>query len=947
MSGEAAIRFNVLGPLEISDDRGRVAIRAAKQQLLLAVLLCGANEPVSVERLIHLLWTDCPPRTAPENLRLYVYHLRRALGDPQRIVRVSSGYALTVHGDELDAHRFEQLTRRGEAALSDGDPWRAAATLSDGLALWRGRAYAGLDGIDLLRDEAVRLEERRRAALEARIDADLALGRHRALVAELSSLVAQHPLVEGLRCRLMLALYRCGRQAEALQVYRDTRRLLAEELGLEPGPELRRLEQAIITGDPSVAAPNQVTHAVDATPRSDVTVRPAQLQPDVRGFTGRADDLARLDAALPGVDAAAMRIAAIWGTAGVGKSALAIRWAHSAARHFPDGQLSVNLRGWDPAAAPMPPTEALLGFLSALGVRPEAVPPGLSAQIGLYRSLLADRRVLIVLDNARDADHVRPLLPGAPGCFVLVTSRADLAGLVVSDGAEPLVLDLLTEAEARGLLAARMGRERVDAESSAATALIALCDRLPLALALVAARAVSRPSLRLTDLVAQLREGTLEALAHADPTTDLRAVFSATYRALSVPAARLFRLFGLLTSPDVSLPALASLVDESAPRTKAHVAELTAAHLLTEDARGRFMTHDLLRAYAAELVHYTAEDVRDERPAALRRLLDHYAQVADAAVALVLPNRERTPPPSPTGGFVLVSFDGVSAALNWLVAESAAVHAAVMQAASSGHDGHAVALSLAVLPFADIARAEETSRMLAETAMAAARRNGDLRAQAQLYRELCAVAIQSGLFSEAETALEHGIEIWREIGDRYGEAMCFLSMSDLFARQGRYAEGLDRAERCLALVLASERTDCQVANAYNVVGWLHALVGNHEQAIAHSMRAKALAEAGGDEFLGAHILDTLGYAYNGLRQHDEAIRCYSEALETFRRLGDRPLEAIVLVGLGTAHQGAGEHYPARFALQSALRLMDELDHPDAGRVRAQLEDLRELRTSPG
>ena len=565
------MQFRVLGPVEVvTAGAGPVELSAAKPRTVLAVLVCARNSAVSTDRLIDAVWGADPPRTAAQNLRSYVHQLRRALGEPGRIVWRPGGYVLLTSPGEVDADRFAVLAGQGTAALAAGDAGQTAALLRQALGLWRGPAYAGLDDIGLLRDEVARLTECRHAVLETRIDADLALGRHGELVAELGVLVAADPLRERWRAQLMRALHRSGRQADALAVYRETRRLLADELGLEPGSELRALEQAILRGQPDPSSTPPPASPPTPPAPAPVPVVPALLPSDMRGFTGRAAHLHQLDAiaAAAGQHPTAVIISAVSGMAGVGKTALAVHWAHRIRDRFGDGQLYVNLRGFDPGGQPMTPAEAVRGFLDALAVAPERIPADVDAQAGLYRSLLAGKRMLIVLDNARDAAQVRPLLPGAPGCLVLVTSRTQLSSLVATEGAHPLVLDVLTAREARQLLAGRLGGDRITAELQAIDDIIASCARLPLALAIVAARAACHPHFPLPALAGELRDtrARLDALAGEDPTTDVRTVFSWSYDQLSSHAARLFRLLGLHPGPDTTAPAAASPAGRADPR---------------------------------------------------------------------------------------------------------------------------------------------------------------------------------------------------------------------------------------------------------------------------------------------------------------------------------------------------------------------------------------------
>jgi hypothetical protein len=564
-------------------------------------------------------------------------YLRTVLGDKCAILAQAPGYLLDLCGDGTDVQEAERLLTQG---MRSAEPAEAARQLRQALSLWRGRPLADVTGVAWLEEQSERLDLLQLRIRQALSEARLAAGEHTQLVPELEEMAAGHPLDERIHEQLMLALYRSGRQADALAIYHRLRGTLDEELGIGPGQPLRDLEMAILRQDPALDAP--VPAGVPAAPQVPV---PAQLPPAVPGFTGRGAELASLDmladygatvgqaaAAAPAAPAA-MAICAVSGTAGVGKTALAVHWAHRVAGRFPDGQLYVNLRGFGPAGTAVDPGQALSGFLDALGVPAARIPADLDARAGLYRSLLAGKRVLVVLDNARSADQVRPLLPGSPGCLAVVTSRDQLAGLVATEGARPLPLDLLTTADARELLTQRLGEARVAAEPQAAGDIIAACARLPLALTIAASRAATNPGFPLAAVAAELGEAccALDPFHGSDHATDVRAVFSWSYRALSPEAARLFRLLGLHPGPDIPVAAAASLAAVPPARARMVLAELTRTHLLAEPAPGRYALHDLLRAYASEQAH--AHETQSDRHAAVHRVLDHYLHTAHSDAA--------------------------------------------------------------------------------------------------------------------------------------------------------------------------------------------------------------------------------------------------------------------------------------------------------------------------
>ena len=635
-------RFRLIGPLEVRHDGVPVPIAAPKQRVLIAVLALAAGEPVTAARLIACLWDERPPLSARNTLQNYVLRLRRTLtvaAEPGPLVSSAAGYRLDVDADTIDVHRFGTLVRSARSTAAAGESESAAALLDEGLALWRGEPLAEVPSDVLHREVVPGLVEQRAAALEQRISLDLDRGRHAERITELVALTTEHPLRERAWAQLMLALYRSGRTAEALDAYRQAGKILSEEFGIDPGPELRRLHQAVLTNDPTLtitdSAPGHISQPSPA-PR----VVPRQLPAPTGHFVGRSNELGHLSARL---DAAAgaplMVISAIGGTAGIGKTALALYWGHRHAEEFPDGQLYVNLRGFDPTGAPLPPMTALRGFLTALGMPAQDVPTDPDEQVALYRSHLAGRRMLVVLDNARDAEQVRPLLPGVPGCLVLVTSRDQLAGLVALDGALPLTLDLLTQDEAHDLLIRRLGRDRVARERTVADELIDLCARLPLALSIAAAHAALHPNRPLAAFVGELRDThrRLDALTTGEPAADVRVVFSWSYRTLTPASARLFRLLSVHPGPDISLLAAAGLAGRDPDPTRHALDELTRAHLIIEHAPGRYSVHDLLRAYAADQAHAQESDV--EREAALRRVIDFYLHTACGADHLLAPHR--------------------------------------------------------------------------------------------------------------------------------------------------------------------------------------------------------------------------------------------------------------------------------------------------------------------
>jgi tetratricopeptide (TPR) repeat protein/transcriptional regulator with XRE-family HTH domain len=669
---------------------------------------------------------------------------------------------------------------------------------------------------------------------------------------------------------------------------------------------------------------------------ADGWTRPAPrlLPAPVAGFAGREAELAALSQVLDQPGGTAV-ITAIGGTAGVGKTALAVHWAHQVAGLFPDGQLYVNLRGFDPSGRPVTPADAVRRFLDAMQVPASQIPSGPQAQQDLYRSLLAGRRMLIVLDNASDAAQVRPLLPGGPACLVLVTSRSQLTSLVAAEGAHPVTLDVLRPAEARELLERRLGRERVAAERDVADELAGLCAQLPLALAIAAARAAVNPGQPLAALVTELRDarGSLDALDAGDSGSSVRAVFSWSTRQLSGEAARMFGLLGLHPGPDICVPAAASLAGRAQAQAGRLLAELARARLIAEHAPGRFSFHDLLRAYAAEQARHAGSQAG--RDAAIGRVLDHYLHTAARAARLLDPTKEPIVLTPPRPGAAPEQPADHRQALVWFEAERQVLLAAVTLAAGSGFDVHAWQLPWAMAPFLQGRGHWQEWAATQRTALAAAARLGDAAAQALSGRLLANACAELGDRDQALGHYASSLALYQRLGNRLGEARIQQNLGLLAERQGRYADALGHAEQALRLwqVIGDKAGE---AEALNDVGWCHGLLGDYLQARAFCRQALTLCAETGDRWFEGHAWDSVGYAEHHLGNLAEAAACYQRALSTLRESGARFDEADVLTHLGDTHHAAGELAQARKAWQQALAILEDLQHPDAGKVRAKL-----------
>jgi DNA-binding SARP family transcriptional activator/tetratricopeptide (TPR) repeat protein len=927
------MEFCLLGPLTVRRGGMAVAVSRGRQRAVLAALLLRANHVVPVDELAEALWGPGLPPSARVSVQNYVARLRGTLGPAaSRIATHPNGYLIRVGDGELDVARFEVLLGQARTASRQSRWAEAAGRAEAGLALWRGEPLADADSEVLAAREAPRLAELRLQAAETRIDAELHLGGQGEVIGELRQLAGAQPLRERLHALLMLALYRDNRQAEALAAYRQARRVLVEELGTEPGAELQRLHQQILDADPALILTGP------ATPPVTDTGVPRQLPAAVAGFTGRAAELQALTRVLDEAgagEAGTVVISAIGGTAGVGKSALALYWAHQVAARFGDGQLYVNLRGFDPSGTPATPAEAIRGFLDALGVPPERIPPVPDAQAGLYRSLLSGKRMLIVLDNARDEKQVRPLLPASPGTLVLVTSRSQLSGLGAADGARLITLDVLSHGEAVQLLTTRLGRDRAAAEPSAVDQIVSLCACLPLALAVVAARAAIRPGFPLAALAAELADsaGRLDALDAGDPGSSVRAVFSWSTRQLTGEARGMFRLLGIHPGPDITVPAAASLAGRRESQARALLRELARTHLITEHVPGRYAFHDLLRAYAAEQAHHAGSDAA--RREATGRVLDHYLHTAARAALLCHPAKEPVVLASPRPGAAPEQPADRRQAMAWFEAEHQVLLAAVSLAAGSGFDSHAWQLPWAMAPFLQARGHWQEWAATQGTALAAATRLGDAAAQALSGRLLAHVCTDLGDHDQARGHYASSLALYQRLGNRLGEAKIRHNLGVLAERQGRYADALGHAEQALRLYQAIG-DKANEAIALNSVGWDHGLLGDYQQARAFCRQALTVNAEADDRWVEGEIWHSLGYAEHHLGNLSEAAACYQRALTLYRESGYRFDEADVLTLLGDTRHAAGDLAQARQTWQQALTILQNLQHPDAGQLRAKL-----------
>ena len=935
------LEFCLLGPVVVRCGGVAVPVPRGRQRAVLALLLLNAGRVVSVGEIAETLWGPAPPPSASATVRNYVKRLRRGLGNAGQpgIVTRSPGYMIRVDPGELDVARFEVLLD-GARNSARGGPWEAAADQARAaLALWRGEPLADVESETLALREVPRLAELRLQAAELRADAELRLGRHGVVIAELERMAAAHPLREHLHALLMLALYRDGRQAEALAAYQRARRVVVDELGAEPGAELRELHRQILTTGPVLTGlepgllPPGDARLAGARPGPVV---PRELPGPVRQFVGRAAELAELTGMLERDSTQRSRtlvISAIAGMAGVGKTALAMQWAHQVADRFPDGQLHVNLRGYDPGQ-PMSAADALAGFLRSLGVAEQDIPAEAGERAARYRSLLAGRRMLIMIDNAGDVEQVRPLLPGSPSCVTVVTSRDALAGLVARDGARRLDLGLLPPAEAVGLLRALIG-ERVDAEPEATETLAGHCARLPLALRVAAERAAASPSVPLADVASELadQQERLDLLdAAGDRLTAVRAVFSWSIRHLDDEAARAFRLLGLHPGADFDAYAAAALTDTTLRQARWLLDRLARAHLIEPAGTGRYGMHDLIRAYAADQA--ADQDSAQERGAALSRLFDHYlATAAVAAGTLFRGDPDQPALPRPAGPMPPVT--SPTAALAWLDAQRSTLVAVAAHAADHGWTGHAIGLAATIFRYPDVGHFTDAAAMHSHARRAAAQ-SGDRTAEAAALTMLGAADAAQGRLRQATSHLEQALTLCREDGDRIGEARALGNLGMVDYCQGRYQQSAGRHRKALAIYL-------DVGNHAGQARELHALgivdlrQGRYEQAAGHLWRSLGLFRDAGLRSGEALVLGHLGELELRQGHYVQAAGHLRQSLGLGREIGNRPCQARALAGLGFSELRQGRRQQAIGHLRQSLAL-----HSQSGNSSGQAEALNGL-----
>jgi DNA-binding SARP family transcriptional activator/tetratricopeptide (TPR) repeat protein len=968
------VEFRLLGPVEMAASGAVIAAGPPQQRLVLAALAVDADRQVTTETLVDRVWGDDPPERARRTLQAHVARIRRLLeragaGEerPARLVRRSGGYLLDVDRGQVDLLRFRFLVDQARTGTSaDID---RVARLREALELWRGPPLAGLPGQWAERMRKA-WSQQHLDAVVAWAQAELRVGNAEGLIGRLTELVDEHPLVEPLAALLMQALDAAGRRSHALDQYLTTRRRLVDELGTEPGTELRTLHRAILREDRA-----EIGGVRPPTPRSARTAPappgsaspgpgplvPAQLPPDVYGFVGRDEEIARLDEALTSIGRRAA--AGIWllsGTAGVGKTALAVHWGHRVRTDFPDGQLYIELHGYA-ATPPVRPLDALNRILRALGVAADRIPLQEEEAAAAFRSTVAGRRMLVVVDNAHDAEQVRPLLPGTCSCVVVVTSRDRLPGLVARDGAQRIDLDLLPPGDAVGLLRTLIGR-RADDEPAAVTALADICARLPLALRIAAELATAQPVSVLSDLVGGLAEERRRLAvfdAGDDPRTAVRAVFSWSYDRLPPEAAGLFRVLGLHPGGPFDEHAAAALAGVAPDSAGHQLRVLARTHLLEPDAGGRFAMHDLLHAYAADLAADETDRVRRD---AQTRLFDYYLTTASAAVAVAFPPAGAPSPPSrssPGPGL----FSSRADAKRWLDRERATLvacagytlahdrplytcrFAATLKTylLTDGHYSDAVAVHrhavAAYRLLGDRAGEAEATGYIgtllwrlgrSEEALSAFREVldirrglGDLAGEAASLNNLGLAYHAMGYPEQAADHLHRALALHRQGQDREREAGTLLNLGLVEAKRGRYPGALD----LLTCSLAGHRelgARAGEASALGNLGKVHYRLGRYDEAAEHHERALEIFTDLGRRASQAEALDDLGAVLRATGRPAEAIDRHERALALARDIGTRSTEAAVQDNLGQALRAMGRYEQAARHHREALALAREV-----------------------
>ena len=947
------MEFGILGALEASEGDRRLDLGGIRQQIVLAVLLLDVNRVVTIGRLMEAIYGDDPPTTARAQVQICISSLRRlftASGSPDIISTQSLGYAIRVAADQIDAQRFESLVQRARSAREARNVNEAIKHYRDALSLWRGPA---LDGIDsrLVQSAGSRLTENRITANEDCVQLELDLGRHHELVGELTELTEEYPLRERLRGLLMTALYRSGRQAEALQVYRNARRTMIEELGIEPNERLQQLEHAILTSDESLDPPTPPPpERVEIQPAPMVPNIPGMLPTDIADFTGRTkqiDDIRqRLMLATEDRSRFAVPIIAIVGKPGVGKTTVAVHASHSISDRFPFGQLFADLHG----AAPRPtsPMQVLERFLRVLGVAGTAIPDGLEERAEMYRAMLADRSMLIVLDDAGSESQVLPLLPGNPSSAVIITSRSRLAGLA---GAVHVDLETFDSDQSVNLLSRIAGIERVQSEIEAAEALAELCGRLPLALRIAGARLSARPHWSVEQLVSRLEDETrrLDELKHGE--MGIRASISLTYDSVGEDARRLFRRLTILDAQIFSAWVSAALLDQPLHIAQDLLDDLADAQLIETTGVGygvhsQYRFHDLIRVFARERL--AAEEPPAERNAALSRVLGGLLFLAEAAhrreyggdYVQIHSDATRWPLPAKLVGQLVAS------PLQWYERERSMLVSGIRQAAQAGFVQLCWDLAISSVTLFESRVYLDDWRETHQIALAAARQAQDRRGQAAMLYSRGSLYITEQRFGDARCDFEAAVQLFEEIGDSQGTALVIRNIGFLDRLSGRFSDAEGHYKKALSIFRSNGD---QVASAYVLHNLAQLRLEFDDLPGAQRLLSEALelSRTSGSRRVEAQVLHRIGHTYLQSDQPALAVEVFNEALTVVRAIGDPTGEAYALHGLGIARLRRRELPEAESALQRSLLLASaSSEHLVEARVQLGLGELARTREDP-
>ncbi|WP_232246589.1 AfsR/SARP family transcriptional regulator [Kitasatospora mediocidica] len=954
MNGQ--LDFGVLGPLAVSVGARRITVGGARQRTILALLLISPGRVVSVDAMVEAVWQGDPPATARTQVAICIAALRKifkAEGFGEELISTDHpGYQLNPAGHRVDLLEFTGLVEGAERLAAAGRTAEAAEDFERALRLWRGPVLSGVTG-RLVEEEAERLEELRLVTHDEAIALQLALGNHQELIGQLVPLVREHPLRERTRHSLMLAQYRAGRRAEALETFREGRRLLIGELGIEPGPALQELHDAILRDDPALTPAEPAAGAVAAEPpggagvaeAAQPRVAPSDLPPNIPSFTGRSAETRLLNDLLgERSDAQPPAIGFITGVAGVGKTGLAVHWAHRVAGQFPDGRLFVDLSGHDAVNEPAAPADVLSRFLRSLGVASEQIPAELADRVSLYRSMLADRRILVVLDNARSIAQITPLLPSNGQCCVLVTSRDPLEQLMLRYGAVRVQLGVLSPTAAIELLARIVPAERIVADPEQSARLSELCDRLPLALRIAAARLASKPHWTVRHLVTRLENERRRLDELSQGESQVRACLALSYRYLAPDAARLFRRLALLPVPDFTSWVGAALLDDDlfeAERLMEHLVDVQLLEGVGVDATGqlRYRFQSLLRLFAQERAQQ--EESAEEAAQAGDRAFRSWLAIAEQAhrreyggdYAVIHGSSPRRPVDP-----VLLD-ELIATPLDWYEAERLSLIAVIEQAARLGRDELAWDLTGSVLVLFDIRGYLEDWQLCCERALAATRAAGNPRGSAFMLTELGASRIRAVRLEEAAGCLRSALELFEELGEEHGRALALRHLAVMQRLQG----DLDGAgERLREAAVIFERVGDASSQAH-ALGYLaqNALdQGDADEAVRLGRESVRVSRGTGETRCAAQSLYRLarGYVVQGeLRSAEQA---FLEVERIVRAKGDLLGTAYVLLGLGEARVGLGLPGDAERDLMAALRIARRIDSPLAeGRVQLAIGQL--------